>query len=109
MTHLLAQMSRDPSRVIVWVLVLIGVMIAGGVAILVLRRRLFAGDREGASHEGLFESLRRMRDRGEISPDEYDRARQKIVSRLASRPAPMPGGAAPARQGRLPPGPPASQ
>jgi hypothetical protein len=43
--------------------------------------------------EGLLAGLRRLRDRGEISPEEYDAARRSMVSRAAgTKPPPKPGG-----------------
>lgn len=80
-----APANHDTTRVVVWVGVLIAIMIVGGVGILMLRRRLLSKESESAASTGLLDTLRAMRDRGEISPEEFDKARQAMVAKLAGR------------------------
>lgn len=87
----LAQVAGK-SVVPLWIMlgVLIVVVVAMGIAMLVIRRRLL--EKEGAAgQEGLMAGLREMRNRGEISPEEYDAARRTMAARAA--------GVAPAQAG----------
>jgi len=60
---------------------MIAVLVVLGVVLMALRRRLLAPVR--VPEAGMFEQLRRMREEGSITPQEYDAIRQKIVSRVA--------------------------
>ncbi len=64
-------------------------VLLAGVVIMAIRRRLLRTD-QSATDAGLFESLRAMRDRGEISREEYDRAKRSMVEKLAARKPPPP-------------------
>lgn len=91
----LAARARPPGRgdvgpVLLWLGVLIGLAIIGGVVMMLVRRRVLARDQE--SQEGLMESLRKMRDSGVMSRDEYDAARRSIATKLATRLAARPTG-----------------
>jgi hypothetical protein len=57
----------------------------GGMFVMWLRRRLLAADSGSATTEGLMESLRRMRDAGQMSQEEYDAARKAMASRFAGK------------------------
>ena len=67
-----------------------------GVLLMAWTRRMAVGKR-GTTDEGFgLEQLQRMMERGEISPEEFDRARRKMIERvkasaLASRSAPPSG------------------
>ena len=92
--HTLAQSSQPaqalPARgrgntgsIFVWVAVLIAVIMVGGLLLMWLRRRMFMGDyMEQAG--GLMESLRKMRDTGQMSQEEYDAARKAMAARVAN-------------------------
>lgn len=88
---LLAQSGGTTARASGQVLVLVGVLIAaaiiGGVVVLAVRRRLMRADSDAAQSVGLAESLRRMRDQGVISPEEYDRVRKTMARKAAGKPA----------------------
>jgi hypothetical protein len=75
----------DPSRVFVWVGILIFATIAGGIAILFTRRRLLSRDSSTEDAAGLMQSLRSMRDSGKITPEEYDATRKSIAERAVGR------------------------
>ena len=76
----LAQSAADAKDILVWVIVLIVSALVGGLVILVVRKRMLAPDASNElASEGLFDSLRRMRDSGEISRDEYEHARKRLI------------------------------
>lgn len=64
-----------------WAAVLVVAAILGGFVILAVRKRMLSPERTEMDSEGLFDSLRRMRDSGEISTQEYDSARKRIIQR----------------------------
>ncbi|MBX3357193.1 MAG: SHOCT domain-containing protein [Phycisphaeraceae bacterium] len=68
-------------------LVLVGGMIVlaiiGGVVVMVVRNRLLAKSDSRAESGSMLDSLRRARDRGEISPDEFDAARSALIARTS--------------------------
>ena len=78
----LVQSSDDLMPALVMLAVLLGLVILLGLVLAYARRRTLgrAQDRAGA---GLFEDLRKMRERGEISDEEYAAARKSVVDRLA--------------------------
>jgi hypothetical protein len=57
-----------------------------GVVLISARRRLLAKPSEDQA--GLFDSLRQMRDRGQLSPAEFDAARKRMAARVAGVPPP---------------------
>lgn len=63
---------------------LIIIAVVGGVLIMWIRRSLLS-KQSGEADQTLMETLRRMRDSGEISPDEYDTSVRSIAQRVASR------------------------
>lgn len=74
--------------------ILLLIVIAGGVMLMVLRRRLTAAKAAENSADGGFSlaELRKMRDRGEITPEEYERTRARVVTKVkASLGAAAPG------------------
>jgi cytochrome c-type biogenesis protein CcmH/NrfF len=76
-------LAKDPSAstdVVVWVGVLIALIIGGGVLVMVLRKRLLAKD-DASAEMGLFDALKQMRDRGEMTQEEYEAARRKVVEK----------------------------
>jgi len=74
--------------VLLWAGVLIVVAMIGGIVIVVFRRRMLSND-SGTSDATLMEQLRGMVERGEMTPEEFDRARRKIIERAsADRPKP---------------------
>jgi hypothetical protein len=94
--------------VMVWVGVLFLVALAGGFAVLLLRRWLL--DADSADHGAGWDlrALRHMRDRGEISEEEFQLARSRIIDSMSKTRPPTPTGAgAPPYSGgelRAPPG-----
>lgn len=68
--------------VVMWIIVLIGVALVGGTLILLFRRHLFAKDADQAQHGTMMESLRAMRNAGQISSTEYDTMRRNMVEAI---------------------------
>jgi hypothetical protein len=65
-----------------WGGILIGVVVVGSVFIMLLRRHMNAGSR-GAQDAGFsLSDLRAMRDRGEITPQEYEQTRARVIAKV---------------------------
>jgi len=73
--------------VLFWVALLLGAVLAASVAILALRKSLFAPEAKAEDPGSLMDQVRAMRERGEISEAEYDQVRRKLVAKAASRPS----------------------
>ncbi len=78
---MLAQSVRGASGAAFWAMILIVVALAGGVVILAVRKKMLETPSNDIGSEGLFDALRRMRESGEITRDEYDIARRRIVEK----------------------------
>lgn len=74
------------TRILIPVAGLIVVAVLGGLGVMAVRRRMLAKDTAAADQGGLLDDLRKMRDRGQITPDEFDAARKSIAAKLAGRP-----------------------
>jgi hypothetical protein len=72
-------------EVLIWVAVLIGLILIASIAVLILRRRLFAPDTSDDHGASMMETLRRMRDRGEISDAEFEKTRTVMIERATRR------------------------
>lgn len=97
--------GKPTSVVITLIIVMIGAVMAGGLFILLIRRRLFAKDSPSDHSASVMESLRSMRDSGQISTAEYDAMRKRMVEKIKGSTVPArivppaqlpPGNAAPA-------------
>jgi uncharacterized membrane protein len=77
----LAQAAFVP--VLWWVAALIGLVLAGAIVVMFLRRRLLAPT--PPTEAGMMESIRAMRARGEISQEEFEAVRASLAARLAHR------------------------
>lgn len=81
----LAQSVADLTPLLVWIAVLIAIAIVGGVVLLAIRRRLFAPP--PTRHEslgGLMDDLRAMHARGDLSDEEYEATRRRMVDAARS-------------------------
>ncbi len=87
--------TQDPSRALIdawpYLAGLIVAAVVGGLLILAIRRTLLS-KASVIADESLMQTLRRMRDTGELSHDEYEASVRSIATRVASRKAPEPGG-----------------
>jgi hypothetical protein len=96
--HLLAAKDLGPYLTVLGLMILLLVVATAGI--LWFRARILARAQAESDHQAsLLKNLRAMRDRGEITLEEYDSARRAMASRLAGRPVTA-GGAtsAPAAQ-----------
>lgn len=100
---MLTQGSSPQVGVVVWVGVLIVLLVGAGLGVLWFRRKLLSRQDDPGSQGSLMEDLRRMRDRGQLSKEEFDAARRAMTRRLAGE---LKGPAGP--KGRTRPGPPGS-
>lgn len=76
----------DPTRVLVWIGVLIVAVVVLFGALMLVKRKLFGRVKDEAADRGLLDDLRAMRDRGEISKEEYDATRKAMAARLTGKP-----------------------
>src|SRR3954470_24108623 len=83
------QGRADTGAVFVWIAALIGIVLVGGIVMVVLRRRMFAADSTSEATGGLMESLRRLKDSGQMSQEEYDAARKAMATRVMQAQGPV--------------------
>jgi len=76
--------ARD--RSLVWLSILMGVVIIGGSLLLWLKRKISKEDPPTSHADAGFSlsSLREMRDRGEITSEEYERTRARVIEKVKS-------------------------
>lgn len=68
---------------LIWIGVLIVVVVIGGLVLVHMQRRLLKPPASGPGAAGLMEDLRRMRDTGAMTNEEYDAARKAMARKLA--------------------------
>ncbi len=66
--------------------IMMGLVVIGYIAALIFRRRLNAADEtDHSSNVGFsLSDLRAMRDQGEITPEEYEATRAKVIAKVKS-------------------------
>ncbi len=87
MWFILAELTpTDRNRVITALAIMLILVIVGFVGIMIFRRKLNADDKADSSGDVGFSlsDLRRMRDDGEITPEEYEITRAKVVAKVRS-------------------------
>lgn len=77
--------STAAGEVVMWVGALIVVLIVGAGLIMMLRNRALRSADDASTDKGVFDSLRRMHERGEISDEEFNAARDSIIKRLRTK------------------------
>jgi hypothetical protein len=80
--------GRASSDAFVWAIVLIAVVLVGFTLVFVVRKRALAKGDDTTVQEGFMAELRRLRDSGQISPEEFDATRRTMARKLADRLAP---------------------
>ncbi|MCC5786120.1 MAG: hypothetical protein JJU33_05415 [Phycisphaerales bacterium] len=97
---LLAQAGSTPAgEIVLWVGLLIVALIVGAGLIMMLRNRALRSADDASTDKGVFDSLRKMHERGELSDEEFNAARESIIRRLRTKepsesaPSPRSGGA----------------
>ncbi len=75
----------DWEKILLWGFVLIGLAILGFGAISLFRRK-FMAPAEGDQVPGFsLADLREMRDRGEITPEEYEQTRARVIAKVKAK------------------------
>jgi hypothetical protein len=78
-----ATLQQAEQQVLFWGVVLMGVVIAGTLVILAIRRVLKRQDAPAAADAGFsLSELRAMRDRGEITSEEYEQTRARVIAKV---------------------------
>ncbi len=75
--------SRLFAETLPWIILLLAAIIAGGVIIFLARRYIHSGD-DAASGGFTLHALREMHKAGEISDEEFTRAKAQMIGRLAA-------------------------
>jgi hypothetical protein len=70
-----------------WGAILIVVVVIGSVFIMILRRRMNAAHSSAQDAGFSLSDLRAMRDRGEITPEEYEQTRARVIAKVKSQAA----------------------
>jgi len=75
----------DWEKILFWGFVMMGVAIAGFGAIMIFRRKFMAA--ADADHVPGFSlaELREMRDRGEMTPEEYEQTRARVIAKVKAK------------------------
>jgi len=89
----LAQEKQDLNAMFVNLGIVVALVLVAGVVMLMVRKRIFAAGLDDETGGSMFEDLRRMRDAGEISIEEYEYLRKCIVAKVSGHePPPRPAG-----------------
>src|SRR5690348_15499986 len=84
----LAAITREEAQrdVMYWGGLLILVILVGAAGILLVRRWMRGGDSGGQPDAGFsLSDLRAMRDRGEITSEEYEQTRARVIAKVKGR------------------------
>jgi hypothetical protein len=87
MCLMLAELTpADRNKVFTALAIMLVLVVIGFVGIMIFRRKLRAEDKADSSGDVGFSlsDLRRMRDDGEITPEEYEITRAKVVAKVRS-------------------------
>lgn len=87
MPALLAQAGARGAlnEMIPWLGALLVAALVGGVLLFYLRHRLLGPDPTDSPNKGFMEELRDLRDRGEITEDEFETARLSIIAKATGK------------------------
>ena len=90
---LASSIEEAQSQTFYWSAVIMGVAVVGFVIIMIIKRIMKS--RQPETHEAGFSlsDLRAMRDRGEITPEEYEQTRTNVIAKVkqrADKPKPRP-------------------
>lgn len=102
---LLSQAAPGPSgqvKVLVWSGVLIAVVVVASLIAAAVRHRFLGRSGDQGHGHGFLESLRGMRDRGEITEEEFQRTRMRLVEAASKRKTNKAAEAAPSAQDNPP-------
>lgn len=74
----------DILPVVLWLGILIVITVAGGLIVLAIRKRILSKSSDAADEASLMDSLRALRDRGEMSNEEFEATRRAMIDRVRS-------------------------
>lgn len=78
--------TRSAGQVVVWVIILSLVVAFGGILVFWLRKRMLADDPPPAVSDAIMlNQLRKSRDRGDISEQQFRNARERLLEGLSGR------------------------
>lgn len=105
---MLAQAERPSSRgsgvpvdLLIWIGVLIVVVVVGGLVLVHVQKRMLKPPSAGPGAAGIMEELRRMRDSGAMTDEEYEATRKTMARKLAPSATPASAkGSNPARRSK---------
>lgn len=75
-----------PTDLLLWIGVLIVVVVIGGLVLVHMQKRMLKPPPAGPGAAGLMEELRRMRDAGAMTHEEYEATRKAMARKLAPTP-----------------------
>ena len=82
----LAQSDQALSKLWVWIVILLAMVLAGAIVIFSLRRSLLSPKDDPTAHSGsLLGHLQDLHDRGEMSDEEFRAARAKLLGELTDK------------------------
>lgn len=87
MTVLILAKELPLTQLLLWIGVVIAVLIGASFGVMWYRARVLGKDQPD-TQGGMLDELRAMRDRGELSPEEFDAAKHAMVSRLTGKSPP---------------------
>ena len=79
MQAVLGQSSGAVGGVLVWMGLLVGLTIAGGVVMIAVRKRALSRDQQSIDTGGLMDSLKAARDAGDLSEEDFRAARLRLL------------------------------
>jgi|SRR6185295_7846088 len=88
---LAATPDSGTGQAVLWIGILIVVAILGGLIMMAVRRRILSKDSLDDGTTSLMDQLRAMRDRGQISPEEYEATRRTMREKMARSVSAKPG------------------
>ncbi|MEL6330306.1 MAG: hypothetical protein AAFR38_11650 [Planctomycetota bacterium] len=78
--------AQATQQTLLWSGVLIVIVLAGFVALLLLKRWLDFGGKTAGDSGGFLDELRALRDAGKITEDEYEQTRLRVLSKSSGIP-----------------------
>ena len=72
-----------PTALLLWIGVLIVVVVVGGLVLVHVQKRMLRPPSAGPGDAGIMEELRRMRDTGAMTPEEFEATRKAMARKLA--------------------------
>lgn len=76
------QPKGDILPVVLWLGILIVITVVAGLVVLAVRKRILSKSTDGSDEGSLMDSLRGMRDRGEMTSEEFEATRRAMIERL---------------------------